>query len=313
MLRLLLTILLSSSVAKADCSALASWLEVSRQPDAETPQLRSQNDLVEWNLRQAAAQTVYSQFVSGEMTSKCLERCLQGSPRKGDFFISLQRAFLDGTIAKLKNSRQPVLNKFADLADSERDSLIFRLTGHFGESSPVEKKAGFHRISQSIFMDMTAIPMNEWPIIFIHEVLHSMDDDLYTAVKIYAEEKRVEAFKKNDLGSYKLSEEWLEAGLGRGLWSEYRAWYFTSVMYREGLLDGLWTRIEWMDRISGTGTTSQSLRRHVYAQLDRGFRDPSEGIFNKPEVKKRLKVLRDRYRSERLPPLGHLQKILELK
>jgi hypothetical protein len=165
-------------------------------------------------------------------------------------------------------------------------------------------RAGVQRATRSFYLNIEKIPANEWLVVFIHEMLHGLDEDLYEALKIQSQEWRWNLYDSkldSDLAQFLT---WIRATLDLGLWGEYRAWYYTLLIYDEGLSEGLWSSIPWIDSAFGKGRDALS----VYQSLDVGFVDPEDGFFSNEPVRKMLKQVRTEARRSP-PPLGYLSRL----
>lgn len=220
---------------------------------------------------------------------------------------SLHKTFKAETLKKLLVSGG---NK-AEFAKKIQKKTIspFRLTGHFREDSPTEKAGGFHRGHGSIFMNFTKIPPAEWEIYFIHEFAHSLDSELLNSITPFANVELIQSFytaTKNNSWSEEQKQQltaWLLHGLNRGFLAEYRAWTVTFALYLEGLRDGTFKKIRWMDDILSHQQPGESLKSFILRYLSPHFTDPQKGPFSSPQVQESLKVLRQELLTNP-PPLG---------
>ncbi|MCM2279533.1 MAG: hypothetical protein NDJ89_15765 [Oligoflexia bacterium] len=315
----------ASSSVSASCEALGPWLAAKAQSlSAMSMKERSEAAEREFNLRRDAASKLFERFEAGRLDRSALDSCLSTVPDRQNFYNTLQAVFFQRSLAKLSAARGPALRAFAAMVDARTQggrTIPFRLTGHTQAQAPVELKGGFHRGSGSIFMDLGRVSPDEWLVIFIHELAHGLDDRLPEAVRAYNAQKDVEDFAEWAVCATEPAflpaetraklDRWLEAGLGRGLFAEYRAWHVTLVLYEEGLREGLWDRIGWMETLLSQRPAQQELGRFIYVQLDTRFTDPADGIFSHELIQNGLKAVRARYRDgSALPPLGALGEIL---
>ncbi|MCM2323224.1 MAG: hypothetical protein NDJ90_08170 [Oligoflexia bacterium] len=316
----------ASSSVSASCEALAPWLAAKAQSlSALSMKERSEASQREFDRRKDAASTLFERFEAGKLDREALDSCLSAVPDRQNFYNTLQAVFFERSVAKLRNAHGPALRAFAALVDARTQggrTIPFRLTGHTQAEAPVELKGGFHRGSGSIFMDLGRVSPDEWLVIFIHELAHGLDDRLPEAVRAYNAPKDVEEFAEWAVCATEPAflpaesraklDRWLEAGLGRGLFAEYRAWHVTLVLYEEGLREGLWDRIGWMEALISQRPASQTLGRFIYLQLDARFVDPADGIFSRELIQNGLKAVRARYREgSALPALGTLGAIVK--
>lgn len=225
---------------------------------------------------------------------------------------AIQNAFKEGSLNILKNSGgQKAL--FAQKVRG-RDFQIFRLTGHFRQDSPDEKKGGFHRGSGSIFINFEKVPADEWLVIFIHEFAHGLDSELVKSLNVYANPIWIRQFTElaiNDVPVERWPEEarqnlhiWLRVGLNRGYLAEYRAWATTFALYIEGLADGTFKKVDWLEEILQQKHQQESLRQFTLRFLSPGFEDPTYGPFQYPVIQKELKKVRQELLRGEPPTLG---------
>lgn len=295
-------------LAKADCESFRPWREALARPSS-TPAERADQDTAEYLARERLANEIYTDYRQNRGDLTQIEKCLVQIPDRANFLSTVQRVFFDNTLNALARSNRPTLRRLMALlqtSPTNSNQMVFRLTGHFDGLHRMDKKAGFHRATKSIFMDVSQIPANEWPIVFVHEVLHALDQDLYTATETFSQQDRIVNF---DAGSPR-SQEWLIAGLDRGLLGEYRAWYFTLAIYREGLEEGLWTKIPWMEQLIAPKGSAQD--QFLFAFLDPRFSDPVDGPFSQPKVAAALAQLRARLRISGAPELGSLGQLFQV-
>jgi hypothetical protein len=199
----------------------------------------------------------------------------------------------------------------------------FRLTGMgFSPDDPGPWDAGFHRGAGSIYADFKKIPPNEWLIIFAHELLHGLDGELQKAMHDYNNPEAVAQFNswakvQKDFAGLSDSQKttmtaWIEAGLSRGLWAEYRAWVPSLMIYREGLNEQLWKPIDWLEQVLPSSSAPQTLDRSLYLYLDHGSPDPTDGLFAMPLFQSALGEIRSEYRNENITPgLGGLAVLVQ--
>lgn len=303
---------------------LAEWLGAKQDlaragapPLAEIQRLNDQ----EWKARKEAASRIYLEYFGGSLRFEPIEACLERQSDRGNFMATLQAQFYSASIARLRSASGRSIRAFIGLVDqgSRAGAIpLFRLTGQeFGRMDPAPWSAGFHRGTGSIYADFNRIPHEQWLLIFVHELLHSLDDTLAQAVQAYGDPATIgrvsrlalQARSVNDLGpeSREELEAWIRAGLDRGLWAEYRAWVASFAIYREGKADGLWPPIDWAETVLRGRPGGERLERYLYDYLDKRSPDPRDGIFATPLVRDALQRVRREYRTgPALPPLGNL-------
>jgi hypothetical protein len=275
-------------------------------------------------IRREASESVFKFYLSGQLDVKSFEESLTNLPERQAFFDDLQSVFYDSSLARLRAVSAEPIRKFFELYDKKVAAIgghpIFRLTGHYSpESKDPLDKGGFHRASGSIYANFAAITPGEWYIIFIHELLHSLDENLWQAVDSYGSNPHVKDFvawagktkKFRQLsGEQKvLLREWIRAGLDRGLWAEYRAWAATFAIYRAGRVAGTWPRMSWMESLISRTRTERELLQVLYRYLDQRSKDPRQNIFSLPLIQDAIRAVREEAR-RKLPPLGYLAPIV---
>lgn len=248
---------------------------------------------------------IYESYLAGDAVD--LKKNCSNSIYRDLLESSLHKTFKSETLKKLLVSGG---NK-AEFAKKIQNKTIspFRLTGHFREDSPTEKAGGFHRGHGSIFMNFTKIPPSEWEIYFIHEFAHSLDSELLKSITPFTNVELIQSFytaTKNNSWSQEQKRQltsWLLHGLNRGFLAEYRAWTVTFALYQEGLQDGTFNKIQWMEDILSHQGPQESLRSFILRYLSPRFSDPQKGPFSSPQVQAELKKLRQELLTNP-PPLG---------
>lgn len=158
------------------------------------------------------------------------------------------------------------------------------------------------------------------------QLIHSIDPFLKGAITVYGDSemgKQIIQWSKLTDNPDQLNPNerdrlytWLKAGLDRGLVAEYRAWTLTFQIYQDGLVEGLWKPISWIDDILSLKQENERLENFIYDFLDKNFVDPSElheseevqnKIFLLPLVKNAIMKIRQEYRTSK-PTLIPLEK-----
>ncbi len=304
-------------LAGADsCTAIQPWISASDALSAAAGKgirVVSEAQKAEWDTRARSAHDLALAYLEGggELEST-LGPCIEGLADRQNFINAFQSELLDESVARLRAARSPILRDLIRSYDFQlgpRSVALFRLTGHTIQSeSPTSEKGGFHRGTRSIFLDVSRIPSTEWLLIFAHELLHSLDPMLSEAVRGYDQPQLLERLGaraqilSDPSGLSREDREaltrWIEAGLGRGLWAEYRAWTLTFAIYDQGLQEKLWPRIEWMERILSSRRKDEALDAFTYRFLDERSEDRESGNFFPSAVPKSLE------RSPRKSPAG---------
>jgi hypothetical protein len=304
------------------CSELRPWLaareamaRLERSPNetAEALKTASRNEIA---ARSASAKKFFAEYLAGKNIGLTIDTCLTPLPDGGNYLFTLQEAFFDESLARLRASRSPTIQKLVLALDRKiADGLApsFRLTGlAFAPDDPGPWEAGFHRGAGSIYADFRKIPANEWLLIFAHEMLHGLDDELARATTEFNDPDRVQRLGALSGSAQRTSQltgsqsvdlrGWIEAGLSRGLWAEYRAWVPSLTLYREGVLEGLWRPIPWVELVLRQQPAGMRFERFVYLYLDQNSPDPTDGLFGDPLVHSALGEIRAEYRANDITP-----------
>lgn len=303
------------------CALLDSWItaaDYAASTPARNHKERTRRESLEWEARKQATGEIFDAYLASRWDLSRLEPCLADRPEKSRFLNSLYSEFFDRSIAQLRKGAGPqthALLKLLDRRASDGNLSLFRLTGHFQAESPTEQKGGFHRGSGSIYMDLGRVPHGEWLILLVHELLHSLDDQLAVASREYSSDTRakllVDLAKRTDRpaelapGERSELDAWIEAGLGRGLWAEYRAWWATRAIYLEGLRLGRLSHVDWLDSAMHPELSGLAAKRALYDSISARSSRPSEGLFKRPLIQAALdEVLEAHATGGKLPPLG---------
>lgn len=166
------------------------------------------------------------------------------------------------------------------------------------------RSASYHRAYNSIFIDIENVSPQAWLVRFVHEIAHSLDSEMYASLKVYNDEeflKNLEvygekkvALKSLDAVTRKKLDQWLIAGLNRGLLGEYRAWLVTLLIYNEGLQDGTFSEMKWLEEIKKSQPVGVSLSVHLFRYLSPSWIDPTEGWFAYEYIQQALLELRQK-------------------
>ncbi|MDH4466871.1 MAG: hypothetical protein QE271_02330 [Bacteriovoracaceae bacterium] len=151
-------------------------------------------------------------------------------------------------------------HKFSKLL--ENSNSIIKIYGH---NKPVKNlNAGYDRGKLSIFMDITSIKPEEWPIHFIHEQVHALDKILRQSVIYFGDPEivdEIESIINNSLSAEKSGEndciltssqkeivsKWCQASFERGIKTQMRAWSISTLLYLEAMNNNKITKIPWIE------------------------------------------------------------------
>jgi len=327
---LLLSVILIPT-SKADCEFLQNWknaneaLAKGRAKISERAQLLKEERVI----RDKTIQDIFNGYLNETLKISNIETCLGQSPERQNFINTMNSIFYERTLQNLGRAKAPRISAFLKLLGEKfSDSLpLFRLTGHYKtekDGDTPNLPGGFHRASGSVFMNISKIPSNDWTIIFIHELLHSLDEELWKAVEVYGHEDWIKEFEQwasktenfDDLPADTQGRltQWIEAGLSRGFWGEWRAWTVSFAIYKQGLQEGLWKNIKWIDEILEKQKADEPLEQFTYRFLDPRFKNPSDGFFKSKLMQNAVEKIREQYGpGKKLPPLGNLQAIIDAK
>ncbi|MCM2322171.1 MAG: hypothetical protein NDJ90_02810 [Oligoflexia bacterium] len=306
---------LADPASAIPCQALQEWT-LARDANLDSaPTIKERAELQrrEFEARGRAGERIFAEYLRGALAPDTLKTCVARQEDREILQRSISRAFLEGSLSRLKTSRAPALQELVRLAEQEisaRGFLSFKALSHDAEQ-PIElgpRKAGFHRGRHSLFMDFEAIAPDEWLFIFVHELAHKFDARLQAATVAYGDPAVFEDVFRHvaKKGATPLSKKdrerlraQLRAGLDRGLLAECRAWTLSFSLYETGIQEGLWARIDWVDALLQTRPASMSFERFTFEFLDPRFSDPEpSGFYGLPLVRLELASLREVLRQE---------------
>lgn len=188
----------------------------------------------------------------------------------------------------------------------------------FSRAADDERQASFHRAHKSIFIDTENIEGSEWLLLFVHEVAHSLDSEMFDSLSVFNDAKTLRQIEKISQTKRELSieesallEKWLSAGLDLGFTAEYRAWLLTYLVYEEGIEDATINQSDWLEEIRQKRPANIPLNTYIYRTLSPSWRDPSERLFSSPVVKEALTTLRKEfYNDPNKVKLGQIGKLI---
>jgi hypothetical protein len=300
---------------------MASPLEAAkaRKPQPEDPPTTwAQYQLGLFQEQKNLARRIFDSYIAGKYDPRVLSSCLESKDQESVDQL-LSTGFLERSLERLSESRSPSLQSFLRLVQARRTTrnlFLFRLAGHLPKDSvPDDLPGSFHRGEGSIFMNFARIAPNEWYVILLHELAHAFDDRLNDAIEIYAEQDPIITMVKDKKGFAQLTlseaqflNRWITAGLDRGLLAEYRAWLVTFELYREGVQEGLWKPIPWLEAILAQRKPGQDLALFTFHFLDPHFTNPMQWPFTEAPVKEAFTRVREELRaSPAAPTLGNLR------
>jgi len=311
-----------------DCPELEAWLRLFETPSATwvSTAARSEFQRMEWQARKEASGQLFRQYMRSDFDFDRIEGCLMDHPHQNDFFQTLFAEFYDQSLAKLRESRSPGIQKLMNQIDRQyrlnHQRPLFRLTGHFSQGNPSDRFAGVHRGTGSIYMDLARIPRSEWYVIFIHEIVHHLDGLLIEASREFAITDGLRFELEGWAQQGRLSQlpmdvradldAWLTDGLNRGLWAEYRAWYITYRLYAQMVEEGLIQRIPRMDAVLALKPVEERLESFLLRYLEERSLMSTEGVFSSPMITQAISEILERQKASGSDlPLGDLQKLFD--
>jgi hypothetical protein len=299
----------------ADCALLEPWYTQGHPISVPATNVeRVALSHLEYELRVRAADSLDATYRAGALDRAALETCLAPLPDRQNFLETFYFSLFKNSLRRLEASPSPSLRAMMALFHAKYGAgmPIFRVTGSFAEAPDTPLDAGFHRATGSIYMDFARIHPDDWMVIFVHETLHALDDQIWAGMKLYSRAELPKRFVKLSSTYSRLADltpndqrdlrAWLVAGMDRGLLAEYRAWTATFAIYREGLAEELWSRREWLEQVLGDRADGETLARFAFRYLDARSLDPSDGIFSNPLIRSALETVRAELRAAAVPP-----------
>lgn len=281
-----------------------------------------------WSELELRLKELFQSYIRSAKPLGDLSTCFQDERLNRTLNLQLNRVFLNQSIAILKESGdRPYLGYFNQMLarysrfDSfQEDSTLFlsrpfqlRQSSKNGDSGlsddPRNRVGGYHRGKQSVFLNPFRIKGNEWFVYVLHELLHMVDPALEAAVNSFNDKALLEKVRE-DLKTlsadsadsrWKSVDEWLLAGLSRGLLAEHRTWLVTILLYEELVQSKAYIeRVEWLSALAGgkANKKPQELERVLYVSMDRNFFSPKTGFFAQNLLQRRLEVIRTRLRKD---------------
>ena len=311
----------ADAFAASDCQIFAAAKATERKLPHSAAKISEWADYQSrvWAVWKETALDIFQQYREGKRIS--FAKCLPTPRDRETIDDILPQVFYEESLKLLRQSQSPSIRALLAAIDAKTQNnqlVLFRLLGHYKEATPPNSDlAGVRRGTGSIFMNFTRIPPNDWLIIFTHEILHSLDQRIFSAVGTFGNQNLVKqiaqaAQDKSTLEEFSESlraqmDDWLIAGLDRGFLAEYRAWTLTFEIYQDGLKEELWQPISWLDKIL-QDQGEQDLKSLTFQTLDPKFTDPTDGIFSLPLVSQELINVRAQLRIK-IPDLANLETI----
>jgi hypothetical protein len=278
----------------------------------ELEDLKRKNSLlnIEFDAKREYLRILSKEYLNGNIDSSEVDQSFKTSSDYQKIMSQLSVELLMESIQRLKASNISEIKIFMKKYDRlyEKGSIpLFRLSGsEIDRESPTLEKGGFHRGTKSVFMDITRTSNKEWLFILMHELYHALDEKMATSSQEFSNEDlfksivSISARKQNlvELNSKEdtLLEEWVLAGLNRGLFAEYRAWNFGFSVYQKGIDEGLWRKVPFVEDVLSFKDKNESMSSFVYRYLNERSKLSTEGILGRPIIQEKIKEKRDEFR-----------------
>lgn len=289
-----------------------------------SPVKRNQLRLEFHQLRQEAAQDAFKAYLNGSMGSYISAQCLEGLENTDGFMQLVQTAFLRESLLRFRDSKNEGLRRLVALLEAsgrKADNIVFGLAGEWFGPSPTDLKAGVHRLSRAVFMDISRIEPREWYALLIHELAHVLDRMIPEAVTKFSSAEaallmaewaaRTDDPAKLPAKVREPLKNWLQAGLDRGLLSEVRAWAVTFALYTNAKRSGTLQAVDWLENMIQHRRQGETWDSFALRYLHARSRPPTEGLFVHPLARRLLdEVIKDLQEGKRPLESGALKPLL---
>lgn len=270
-------------------------------------------ELIVWNqetdqLQENAAHQVAQAYLKDSNAFVSALQCINDKRLESIFLPAVSRHLFQISLQSLQQTSSPILQRFASAADKNQAQLRLFDAVMRPPITGAPESAGFDRSHGSVYMNLSKVTGGEWPLIFVHEIAHALDDRMSKAISEYNDRDLAKRVAANPESNPDL-DRWLKAGLDRGLLAEYRAWVVSLAAYQEARTSHAWASIAWVDELLAQQKPMENLETFIFRYLDERFTDPTEGIFSLPSVQKRLKEMRAEFRRKTPPLEGTLNDI----
>lgn len=285
-----LTLLFSAPYSFAFTDLKDQWLESvsaiekadSYDSNLSTIQLKIKLREEEWENRKIYFSDIVDRYLNQELDLPPVINDLNQMKESESYFNSLTNLILSKSLKRINDSKIPqIISLMKKYKKSYPENAIplFHLTGEsINRPSPIIEKGGFHFDKQSIFADITRTKNSEFLFIFLHELFHALDDELYASTLLFSNKDTLTEMKNlaQEFSSFTtLSpkqqnrlQAWLYAGLNRHLFAEWRAWFFCFSVYQEGLHERLWGKIPFIEEIIAQKPQTETLAIFLYRYLN---------------------------------------------
>lgn len=273
--------------------------------------LKTKNALLklEYHKRQIYFSVLAENYIQGRLKSQEIDHAFKSHHQYQKYMAHFSSILLMESVKRLKESAIPEIQSFMRRYDAlyfKNTIPLFRITGsEISRESPTEEKGGFHRGHKSIFMDVTRLSSGEWLFIFMHELYHALDDQLYEAIVEFTNEDLVDSVKKMSKTKSNLVEltdeemtaldRYATAGLNRNLFAEYRAWSFGFTVYEKGMEEKLWKKIPFIENVLSFKDKNESMNGFIYRYLNERAGLSKDNFLSRPIVAQKIAEKREQF------------------
>lgn len=265
-----------------------------------------------WTGHQALAMQVYQRFASQQLSSQDLNKfatCLKKPMDFGDLNLALNSIFRDESLKRIQQIN-PL--RFAQISKNFNvGQIVFQVfnshvnSQKLAESILGQRPAGYNMQTRALFMNMAQITVDDWDILFIHEMGHYLDpidsnisffNDANNLEKISVSIKNFNQNKSLTQNELQFIDVWLTHGLNIRLLAEWRVWNFTVdyLSLRKDIPMG--PKTIWLQPYLTKDVTQRKIE--LFNFLDRNFVNPIDQIFSNPLIQKRINLIRQSLREQ---------------
>jgi len=264
----------------------------------------------EYKTRNDYLRTLTQLYLKEAIAGNELDSDFKDFPEQNKIMAHFSSLLLEETISLLHQSKIPSLVKLMKRYDTLYPAgtvALFRVTGISNDNeSPTLEKGGFHRTNKSIFMDITRTDSSEWVFIFLHELFHQLDETLDSSSRFFSQKENFEkAMRLTKDENSKLTtsdndflDEWVQAGLDRGLFAEFRAWNFCFQIYEDGKKEKLWGSIKFAEEILLNKKVAQKMSSFIYDYLDSKAQIKKESVLTRKIILKKMEFKREEFKQK---------------
>ncbi len=250
------------------------------------------------------SQSIYENYRLGRGLPISAENCLP-SGYSDRIQHNIAAVFFHESIREMNESKSQTARSIAKLLLKKEQAgafIPFTLTGHWktldrplerstSDQSPLEtSSAGFHRAQAAVFANIAMIPHSDWLLVFAHEMIHVIDEQIHANLSIVANPDlaRTVAQIANSKASINeltqderlTCERFLVSALNRGFLAELRAWWLVRQIYHELHLPPIF----WLEHLYAEGTPNKSTEARFVQALSERFPTSLTGLFGLPII-----------------------------